>query len=268
MVASLYQQQTIKITEYNDLHDQTCVLTPSLPLEVMVLPPNQEYTVTYSINFSTVYSTTWTSDLEAGIFVHEYYYLHCPSSQIIDLWCYFCFVPPTSHPQYFLVVHPTIHHTVEAKLQALRKKQRRYYENTPSVTAESNMNDLLDDKVDFKAIVTLSDCLGLICNAKNKVLQIIPSVVPTVYIENVLRKYAMSLHTSVARNIEIFGDTVKHIEPYLIWAQQGQDKIFNMCGISMLEDLYRLAVLGDLDEAYLLGETMYQKVLGLEAPGV
>lgn len=128
--------------------------------------------------------------------------------------------------------------------------------------------------------------MRLVRDAKNKVLQIVPSAVPTVYVEDVLRKYAMSLRTSVAGDIEIFGDAVKHIEPYLIWAQQGQDKIFDMCGIcdewraadevsrfighlvAMLEDLYRLAVWGDLDEAYLLGETMYQKVLGLEAPGV
>lgn len=96
----------------------------------------------------------------------------------------------------------------------------------------------------------------------------------------------MSLRTSVAGDIEIFGDAVKQVEPYLIWARQGQDKIFNICGVcdewcaadevarfighlvAMLENLYRLAIWGDLDEAYLLGETMYQKVLGLEAPGV
>ncbi|KAG1734794.1 hypothetical protein EDB19DRAFT_1910920 [Suillus lakei] len=210
------------------------------------------------------------------------------------------YVPPTSHPRSFLMVRPTIHHTVEAKQQATREKRRRYYEkdiillrrrlcranSTPSITAEPNTNDLSDDEVDFESIVTLSDCLGLVCDAKNKVLQIVPSAVPTVYVEDVLRKYVMSLHTSVAGDIEIFGDAVKQVEPYLIWARQGQDKIFNMCGVcdewraadevahfighlvAMLEDLYRLAVWGDLDEAYLLGETMYQKVLGLEAPGV
>ncbi|KAG1891795.1 uncharacterized protein F5891DRAFT_1197421 [Suillus fuscotomentosus] len=201
------------------------------------------------------------------------------------------------------MVRPTIHHTVAAKQQATREKRRRYYKkhrdiillrhhlcrtnNTPSITAEStNTNDLSNDEVDFEAIVTLSDCLELVRDAKNKVLQIVPSAVPTVYVEGVLREYAISLCTSVVGDIEILGDAVRRVEPYLIWAQQGQDKIFNMCGIcdewraadevsrfighlvAMLEDIYTLAVWGDLNKAYLLGETMYQKVLGLEAPGV
>ncbi|KAG1843285.1 hypothetical protein DFJ58DRAFT_844393 [Suillus subalutaceus] len=153
-----------------------------------------------------------------------------------------------------------------------REKCRRYYENrtnnTPSIISESNTKVLPDD----------SD--------ENKVLAIVPSGIPTVYVEDVLRKYAMMLCTSVVGDIEILKDGLDCVKPYLIWAQQGQDKIFNMIGIcdewrtadevsnfighlvAMLEDLYRLAVWGDLDEAYLLGETMYQKVLGLEAPGI
>ncbi|KAG1901801.1 uncharacterized protein F5891DRAFT_1221425 [Suillus fuscotomentosus] len=202
------------------------------------------------------------------------------------------------------MVRPTIHHTVAAKQQASWDKCKRYYEkhrdlillrrrlcrtnNTPSITAESNTNVLtdLDDEVDFDAIITLSDCLGLVRDAKNKVLVIVPSRTPTIYVEGILRKYAMSLRDSVAGDIEVFREGLTMVEPYLLWAQQGQDKIFNMCGVcdkwhaadevsrfighlvAMLEDLYRLALLGDLDEAYLLGETMYQKTLGLEAPGV
>ncbi|KAG2101826.1 uncharacterized protein F5147DRAFT_776475 [Suillus discolor] len=110
------------------------------------------------------------------------------------------------------MVHPTIHHTVEAKQQAAREKHKRYYErdaillrrrlcrtnNTPSVTAESNTNNLSDDEVDFEAIITLSDCLGLVHDAKNKVLALVPSGIPTTYVEGILRKYAMSLRTSVA----------------------------------------------------------------------
>ncbi|KAG1844231.1 hypothetical protein F4604DRAFT_1689164 [Suillus subluteus] len=218
--------------------------------------------------------------------------LHHVSNDTVD----FSF---THTPMY---IAPHRRSPIYARQQASHEKRRRYYErhrdaillrhrlgrmnNTPSITAESNMNDLLDDEVDFEAIVTLSDCLGLVRNAKNKVLAIVPSGIPTVYVEDVLRKYAMLLHTSVMGDLEILRDRLKLIEPYLIWAQQGQDKIFNMCGIcdewraanevssfighlvAMLEDLYRLAVWGDLDEAYLLGETMYQKVLGLEAPGV
>ncbi|KAG1895955.1 uncharacterized protein F5891DRAFT_1056023 [Suillus fuscotomentosus] len=200
------------------------------------------------------------------------------------------------------MVRPTIHHTVEARQQAAHEKHKRYYErhrdvillrrhlchtnNTPSVTAESNMDDLSDDEVDFEAIITLSDCLGLVRDAKNKVLALVPSGIPTTYVKSILRKYAMSLRTSVAGDIGIFWDGLKLVEPYLLWAQQGQDKNFDMCGVcnewraadevsrfighlvAMLEDLHRLAIWGDLDEAYLLGETMYQKTLGLEAPGV
>ncbi|KAG2047695.1 hypothetical protein BDR06DRAFT_976534 [Suillus hirtellus] len=177
------------------------------------------------------------------------------------------------------MVRHTIHHTVAAKQQASWDKRKRYYEkhrdlillrhhlchtnNTPSITAESNTNVLLDldDEVDFNTIITLSDCLGLVHDAKNKVLAIVPSGTPI-----------------VAGDIEVFGEGLTVVKPYLLWAQQGQDKIFNMCGVcdewfighlvAMLEDLYRLALSGDLNEAYLLGETMYQKTLGLEAPGV
>lgn len=123
-------------------------------------------------------------------------------------------------------------------------------------------------------------------DAKNKVLAIVPSGTSTTYVEGILRKFAMSLRDSVAGDIEVFREGLTLVEPYLLWAQHGQDKIFNMCGVcdewraadevsrfighlvAMLEDLYRLAVLGDLNEVYLLGETMYQKTLGLEAPGV
>ncbi|KAG2126616.1 hypothetical protein DEU56DRAFT_758861 [Suillus clintonianus] len=190
-----------------------------------------------------------------------------------------------------MYIAPRHRSSIYARQQASHEKRRRHYENrtnnTPSVRfPESNANDMSDDEVDFEAIVTLSDCLELVRDAKNKVLAIVPSGIPTVYVESVLRKYAMSLCTSVVGDIEILKDALGCIEPYLIWAQQGQDKIFNMCGIcdewraadevssfighlvAMLEDLYRLAVWGDLDEAYLLGETMYQKVLGLPAPGV
>ncbi|KAG1786744.1 uncharacterized protein HD556DRAFT_1313237 [Suillus plorans] len=71
---------------------------------------------------------------------------------------------------------------------------------------KSNTKDLSDDEVDFEAIKTLSDCLELICNAKNKVLAIVSSGIPATYVKGVLRKYAMSLRTSTAGDIEISED--------------------------------------------------------------
>ncbi|KAG1881535.1 hypothetical protein C8R48DRAFT_766555 [Suillus tomentosus] len=160
---------------------------------------------------------------------------------------------------------PVIYATPEAKRAAEREKCRNYYARnkvsinlkcrlaarcTPTTCqADSQATDSLGSGVlrDLSpASDTLSDCLGIVREAKDELIAL--AATPIAYVEHILRQYVASVSNDSdgealtdgeealtdrrdGGDISIIKDTIQTIENIHEKAHRGQDKIWDMCGV-------------------------------------
>ncbi|KAG1836052.1 hypothetical protein DFJ58DRAFT_735265 [Suillus subalutaceus] len=182
---------------------------------------------------------------------------------------------------------PIIHTTPEAKLAAEREKQRNYYArhkasiNLKRQLASHHMPNTC--KMDSQAIdvleadtahdlspepKTLSDCLGIVRDAKNKLVALAPT--PIAYVEQLLHKYVASVPDATdgeatSGDISIIKDAIQTIGSIHDKAHHGHDRIWDICGVcdewrATEEDIlwYLNISYGELAYAFVAKELMYQ----------
>ncbi|KAG1897936.1 uncharacterized protein F5891DRAFT_1191247 [Suillus fuscotomentosus] len=153
---------------------------------------------------------------------------------------------------------PVIYTTPEAKCAAEREKCHNYYARnkvsinlkcqlaaccTPTTRqADSQATDSLGSGVlhDLSpAPDTLSDCLGIVREAKDELITL--AATPVAYVEHILRQYVASVSNDSdgealtdrrdGGDISIIKDAIQTIENIHKKAHHGQDKIWDMCGV-------------------------------------
>ncbi|KAH7904783.1 hypothetical protein BJ138DRAFT_1119087 [Hygrophoropsis aurantiaca] len=222
------------------------------------------------------------------------------------------------------MARPAIHKTEEAKRQAAKEKRLKHYNNTDlknrdAINARRRIECLPENRLvkrrkrspctkkatepqegapgddasangkdsDFDPDnMTLTDCLSLVKDAKDELLELVGGA-PRTYVGSVLHKFVATMEYSESaedddsdRDVSVITRAIDAIEDIHAKGHAGQDTIYEMCGVceewfaadqicramrnivAMLEDIYCLALEGGvaLAEAHMLGHLMYQRL--------
>ncbi|KAH7917564.1 hypothetical protein BV22DRAFT_1135303 [Leucogyrophana mollusca] len=166
-----------------------------------------------------------------------------------------------------------------------RKQQREALEvELVGSDVEKDLSDSGDDISFFSLMfslidsdtMTVGDCLAIVKDAKDELIALTGA--PRTYITCILHEFVATMNPENADSpdedidgdLKVFKDAIAQVEKIHEKGHRGQDRIYEMCGycvewkaadeicrgirnvIAMIEDLYCLAMSGDLAEAHML----------------